>query len=50
MEKFIFYDTCSLLSGLKTIFENDVPFFISSITLSELEGIKTSGTKDEGTK
>ena len=22
MEKFIFYDTCSLLSGLKTIFDN----------------------------
>lgn len=39
-----FYDTCSLLLGLDDIF--DEPFIISSITLKELEDIKTSSHKD----
>lgn len=39
-----FYDTCSLLLGLEDIFNE--PFVISSITLEELEHIKTSAHKD----
>lgn len=46
----IFYDTCSLLSELENAFRNDKQFIISDITLAELEGIKTSGHKDEETK
>ena len=44
-----FYDTCSLIQLQKEVFEEE-PFGISSITLSELEGIKTSIYKDEETK
>ena len=44
----IFYDTCSLLFLQKDILKE--PFYISSITLNELESIKTSSTKDEETK
>lgn len=44
-----FYDTCSLLELQEEVF-NDSKFYISSITLSELEQIKTSGTRDEETK
>ena len=44
----IFYDTCSLLNLQGEAFKK--PFFISSITLNELENIKTSGTKDEEIK
>jgi len=43
-----FYDTCSLLNLQDKVFEDN--FYISNITLSELENIKTSGTKDEQTK
>lgn len=46
----LFYDTCSLLSAQKKAFEAPEKFYISSITLKELENIKTSGTKDEETK
>lgn len=46
----IFYDTCSLLSELGNAFRDDKQFIISDITLAELEGIKTSGHKDEETK
>ena len=46
----IFYDTCSLLSELHNAFRTDKKFYISDITLAELEGIKTSGHKDEETK
>lgn len=44
----IFYDTCSLLNLQAEAFKET--FYISSITLNELENIKTSGTKDEETK
>lgn len=40
----IFYDTCALLNQLHHAFEQ--PFLISSITLRELENIKTSANKD----
>jgi predicted ribonuclease YlaK len=40
----VFYDTCSLLNELHHAFEQ--PFYISSITLKELESIKTSALKD----
>lgn len=43
-----FYDTCSLLQMQQAIFESK--FLISSISLTELESIKTSGFKDEETK
>lgn len=45
----IFYDTCSLLDNFET-FSNKENFIISSITLEELEQIKTSHYKDEETK
>ena len=46
-----FYDTSSLLLKLDSLFgDNEPPFAISSITLSELEEIKTSGTKDADIK
>lgn len=44
-----FYDTCSLLNLQEDAFKDD-KLAISSITLSELERIKTSSTKDEETK
>ena len=44
-----FYDTCALLELQEEAF-NDSKFYISSITLSELVQIKTSGTRDEETK
>lgn len=43
-----FFDTCSLLDLQQAIFESK--FIISSITLTELESIKSSYTKDEETK
>jgi predicted ribonuclease YlaK len=43
-----FYDTCSLLDLQKEVFKEK--FYVSSITFVELEGIKTSLTKDEETK
>lgn len=43
-----FYDTCAILEAQEKAF--DEMFYISSITLQELEGIKTSGHKDEETK
>lgn len=45
-----FYDTCSLLNSYKSIFGKGEQFFYSSITVTELEDIKTSGKKDEATK
>ncbi len=51
MKIYKFYDTCSLLIKGEHIFGNpdEVPV-ISSITLQELEEIKTSSHKDEETK
>lgn len=45
-----FMDTCSLLNHQKEIFDECEPFYISSITINELEVIKSSGAKDEETK
>lgn len=50
MSKIKFYDTCSLLSLQGKIFNTEDKFYISSITLHELENIKTSSTKDEEIK
>ena len=41
-----FYDTSSLLLRVEGLFEDACPFAISSITLEELENIKTSANKD----
>ena len=41
-----FYDTSSLLLRVEGLFEDTCPFAISSITLEELENIKTSANKD----
>ena len=49
MKKVFFYDTCSLLNELHSAFENDL-FYISSVTLEELENIKTSSSKDQDIK
>ena len=49
MKKVFFYDTCSLLNELHSAFENDF-FYISSVTLEELENIKTSSSKDQDIK
>lgn len=45
-----FYDTSSLLLKADNLFETDEKFAISSITLSELENIKTSSHKDQEVK
>lgn len=46
-----FYDTCSLLKKVDKIFENEnEKIYISSITLKELENIKTSSNKDAEVK
>ena len=44
-----FYDTNVLLSHLDLL-EKEEKFLISSVTIKELEGIKTSGTKSEQTR
>lgn len=46
--QYLFYDTCTLLNELDNIF--DKPFYISNLTLRELEHIKTSARKDEDVK
>lgn len=45
-----FYDTCSLLLAGEQLFEKSEPFYISSITLKELERIKTASNKDADIK
>ena len=45
-----FYDTSSLLLNLDNLFEDEVQIYISSITLEELEHIKTSANKDADIK
>lgn len=49
-KKIKFYDTSSLLLKVDTLFEDDEKFAISSITLEELEKIKTSANKDADIK
>ena len=43
-----FYDTCALLNELHHAFNNY--FYISNITLKELESIKSSASKDSEIK
>lgn len=50
MKTYKFYDTCSLLLKVDTLFEEENPIVISSITLNELENIKTSFNKDPDVK
>ena len=45
-----FYDTSSLLLKADTLFEDEEKFAISSITLEELEHIKTAANKDADIK
>ena len=45
-----FYDTNILLDAAREIFENNETFYISNISLLELESIKRSATKDESVK
>lgn len=45
-----FYDTCSLLLKVDNLWEEDTTIIISSITLEELEHIKTSANKDPDVK
>lgn len=45
-----FYDTCSLLKKVDNLFEEGIGISISSITLKELEVIKTSSNKDVDVK
>lgn len=49
MNKYLFYDTCSLLLNAERLFEEQ-RVVISSITIQELENIKTSRSKDEEIK
>ena len=42
-----FYDTCSLLNSYKSIFGKGEKFYYSSITVTELENLKTSANKTE---
>ena len=44
-----FFDTCALLDLQESVY-TEGRFFISNITLNELEQIKTSGTRDEEIK
>lgn len=45
-----FYDTSSLLAMQDKCFQDDEKFFISYITLAELENIKTANSKDQEIK
>lgn len=45
-----FYDTCALLKSVDDAHLFDEKFYISSVTLHELEHIKTSRNKDEETR
>lgn len=48
---YLFYDTCALLDGDKSIFDQEnTKILISSVTVRELEEIKSSSKKDEDTK
>ena len=45
-----FYDTCSLLLKVDNLWEDNVVVVLSSITLEELENIKTAANKDPDVK
>ena len=45
-----FYDTCSLLKRVDNLFEDGIGVYISSVTLKELEMIKTASNKDVDVK
>lgn len=45
-----FYDTCSLLLAGESLFDKDEKFLLSSITIKELERIKTAANKDADVK
>lgn len=45
-----FFDTCSFLSDFKTILKNNKTVYISSISLKEIEHIKTNENKTEETR
>ena len=45
-----FYDTNCLIDAADEIFNSEEEFYISNITLKELENIKTSSRKDEDIK
>ena len=48
--KYKFYDTCSLLLKVNNLWDDDSMIVISTITLEELEHIKTSSNKDPDVK
>lgn len=50
MTNYYFYDTCSLLLKVDNLFDTEENIIISSITLNELEEIKTSSNKDPNIK
>ena len=50
IEDIRFYDTCSLLLVGEALFDKDQKFLISSISIKELERIKTSSNKDADVK
>lgn len=51
MADIIFYDTCALLDLQEKVLEDpDNIFLISSVTLQEIESIKTSRNKDDEIK
>ena len=50
MKDIRFYDTCSLLLAGETLFDKGEKFLISSVTIKELERIKTSANKDADVK
>lgn len=45
-----FYDTCALLNYGDSIFGTGEKFYISNLTLREIEGIKTAFNKDADVK
>lgn len=48
--KYKFYDTCSLILKANHLWDEDCTIVISSVTLEELERIKTSANKDPDVK
>lgn len=48
--KYKFYDTCSLILKANHLWDEDCTIVISSVTLEELEHIKTSANKDPDVK